>query len=290
MKKSLYKTLEINENASSEEIKKAYRKLARKYHPDINKEKEAEEKFKEINAAYEILSDPKKRAQYDQFGDSMFGGQDFSDFTRGQGGVSIDEILSKIFGQGGFNAGSSFDFRGFGGFDGGGFGTPDLDLHYQLDITLERAVLGGKENIQLPSGESITINIPEGIKEGEKLRAKGKGKSYQNMRGDVIFGIHILESKTYQRENDDLTMICDIPMKAALFGGTIDVKTLHKDLKLKVPKNTKNNQIFRIKELGVKNRKTNAMGNLFLKANILLPKVEDLSEALQEQLQKELAD
>ncbi|MEA2028820.1 MAG: DnaJ domain-containing protein, partial [Campylobacterota bacterium] len=86
MAKSLYETLGLNDNASADEIKKAYRKLARKYHPDINKEPEAAEKFKEINAAYEVLSDKEKKAQYDQFGDSMFGGQNFHDFARGQGG------------------------------------------------------------------------------------------------------------------------------------------------------------------------------------------------------------
>ena len=126
MSKSLYQTLEVSENASQDEIKKAYRKLARKYHPDVNKEKAAEEKFKEINAAYEILSDEQKRKQYDQFGDSMFGGQNFSDFARSQGGAAgLDEILSQIFGaRGGFNFGSNF------GFGGAGFGGFEQDLRY----------------------------------------------------------------------------------------------------------------------------------------------------------------
>ncbi|HEF7977553.1 TPA: DnaJ domain-containing protein, partial [Campylobacter jejuni] len=97
---SLYETLEVSKNASADEIKKAYRRLARKYHPDINKEKGAEEKFKEINAAYEILSDEKKRAQYDQYGDSMFGGQSFHDFSRNTGGVNLDDILKDLFGGG----------------------------------------------------------------------------------------------------------------------------------------------------------------------------------------------
>lgn len=103
MKKSLYDTLGVAQNASQDEIKKSYRKLARQYHPDINKDAGAEEKFKEINAAYEILSDEKKRAQYDQFGDSMFGGQDFSDFARSNQNVNLDDILSQIFGGGGEN-------------------------------------------------------------------------------------------------------------------------------------------------------------------------------------------
>ncbi|BEG56721.1 hypothetical protein NHP21005_04090 [Helicobacter sp. NHP21005] len=104
MSKSLYSTLEVAEGASQEEIKKSYRRLARKYHPDLNKGKEAEEKFKEINAAYEILNDPQKRAQYDQFGDNMFGGQNFSDFARSQGRGSLDDILASIFGRGALRA------------------------------------------------------------------------------------------------------------------------------------------------------------------------------------------
>ncbi len=104
MGKSLYETLEVSEGASPEEIKKSYRRLARKYHPDLNKGKEAEEKFKEINAAYEILSDSQKRAQYDRLGDSMFGGQNFSDFARARGG-NFDDILSQIFGSGGYGFG-----------------------------------------------------------------------------------------------------------------------------------------------------------------------------------------
>ena len=110
MSKSLYTTLEVASTANETEIKKAYRKLARQYHPDVNKDPAAEEKFKEINAAYEVLSDKEKRAKYDQYGDSMFGGQNFHDFAQGQGGnVDLDEILRSMFGQGG------------GGF-GGGYG------------------------------------------------------------------------------------------------------------------------------------------------------------------------
>ena len=102
MSKSLYETLGVSENASAEEIKKSYRKLARKYHPDINKDESAVDKFKEINAAYEVLSDTDKKAQYDQYGDQMFGGQNFHDFAQGQGGgVDLDEILRQMFGGGG---------------------------------------------------------------------------------------------------------------------------------------------------------------------------------------------
>ena len=109
MSKSLYETLGVSENASADEIKKAYRKLARKYHPDINKEESAVDKFKEINAAYEVLSDTEKKQQYDQYGDQMFGGQNFHDFAQGQGGgVDLDEILRQMFGGGGGGGGGAF--------------------------------------------------------------------------------------------------------------------------------------------------------------------------------------
>ena len=282
MAKSLYETLEVNENASADEIKKAYRKLARKYHPDVNKDPKAEEKFKEINAAYEVLSDPQKKQQYDQYGDSMFGGQNFSDFARNQGGgVDLDEILRQMFGGGAAGFGRS----NFGG--GFGFDAPDLDTNAQITIPFEVAVLGGKRNISL-NNDSFDIKIPEGIEDGQRIRAKGKGKSYQGQRGDLILKINISPSNEYEREFDNLIKYFDLPLKTALFGGKVEIKTIHKDITLKVPQNTKQNQKFRVKELGVLNRKTKVRGDLYLKANIILPKVEDLSSELRTLLEKEL--
>ncbi|MGJ0363087.1 DnaJ domain-containing protein [Aliarcobacter cryaerophilus] len=284
MAKSLYETLEVSENASADEIKKAYRKLARKYHPDVNKDPKAEEKFKEINAAYEVLSDPQKKQQYDQYGDSMFGGQNFSDFARNQGGgVDLDEILRQMFGGGAAGFGRS----NFGG--GFGFDAPDLDTNAQITIAFEVAVLGGKRNISL-NNDSFDIKIPEGIEDGQRIRAKGKGKSYQGQRGDLILKINISPSDEYEREFDNLIKYFDLPLKTALFGGKVEIKTIHKDITLKVPQNTKQNQKFRVKELGVLNRKTKVRGDLYLKANIILPKVEDLSSELRTLLEKELKD
>ena len=284
MAKSLYETLEVSENASADEIKKAYRKLARKYHPDVNKDPKAEDKFKEINAAYEVLSDPQKKQQYDQYGDSMFGGQNFSDFARNQGGgVDLDEILRQMFGGGAAGFGRS----NFGG--GFGFDAPDLDTNAQVTIPFDVAVMGGKQNISL-NNDSFDIKIPEGIEDGQRIRAKGKGKSYQGQRGDLILKINITPSDEYEREFDNLIKYFDLPLKTALFGGKVEIKTIHKDITLKVPQNTKQNQKFRVKELGVLNRKTKVRGDLYLKANIILPKVEDLSSELRTLLEKELKD
>lgn len=297
MSKSLYDTLEISENASSDEIKKAYRRLARKYHPDINKDPEAEEKFKEINAAYEVLNDENKKAQYDQYGDAMFGGQNFHDFSRTQGNVNLDDLLSQLFGQGGFGAGNSGRFH-FGG-DGGGFGfgngsfgfndfnTRNLDMQDNIRIPFENAALGGSYHYSGRSG-SFDIKIPVGIKDGETIRLKGKGNTHNGRHGDLLLKVHVSPSSEYTREDDDLYRDFDIPLKIALFGGKLTLPTLYGDITLSIPQNTKNNQKFRIKGKGIKNRKNGIMGDLYMKANIILPHTDSLSEELQNMLKAQL--
>ncbi|NPA50373.1 MAG: DnaJ domain-containing protein [Epsilonproteobacteria bacterium] len=292
MGKSLYETLGVSENATQEEIKKAYRKLARKYHPDINKDPGAQEKFKEINAAYEILSDPEKRKKYDQFGDQMFGGQSFHDFTQSYGAdIDLEEILNSIFGggfggfsQGGFRSSSRGGFSGFGGFEG--FGAPDLDLRAKITIPFDVALNGGKQHITLGNGESFDIRIPAGIKSGETLRVRGKGKSYQGKRGDLLLTVDVAPSPEYELKGLDLYKKIDIPLKIALFGGKIKVKTPQKEVTLKVPKNTKNNQKFRLKGQGFYDRKRGIKGDLYLVANVVLPDVDKLDPSLKECLEK----
>jgi curved DNA-binding protein len=286
MSKSLYTTLEIAAGASEAEIKKAYRKLARQYHPDVNKDPAAEEKFKEINAAYEVLSDKEKRAKYDQYGDSMFGGQNFHDFSRSQGGnVDLDEILRSMFGGGGAGG---FSGGGFGGFGGGGFGGGmNLDIDANVTIPFAVAVLGGKHAISL-NGDSFDIKIPAGIKNGEKLRVRGKGKKHGSQAGDLYLKIELGNNPEYEREGDNLVKTFNVPLYAALFGGKVAVQTLEKEVTLKVPENTKNGQRFRLKEMGVMNRQSNIRGDLYLKANIILPAVDNIDAELVEQMKKSL--
>ncbi|PLY11229.1 MAG: DnaJ family protein [Arcobacter sp.] len=290
MAKSLYETLEVSDGASTDEIKKAYRKLARKYHPDVNKDKDAEEKFKEINAAYEVLSDKEKKQQYDQYGDSMFGGQNFHDFARGQGGnVDLDEILRQMFGGSGGFGGNGFGNQGFGGQGFGGYSEPDLDMSAQITIAFDISILGGKQQVSF-NNDSFDIKIPEGIRDGQKIRAKGKGKSYNGKRGDLIIKINVAPSPEYTLDGDTLTKYFDIPLKTALFGGKIEIKTIHKTITLKVPENTKQYQRFRVKELGILNRKVGTKGDLYLKANIVLPKVADLDEEVVNLLKEKLPE
>ncbi|WP_187900380.1 DnaJ C-terminal domain-containing protein [Helicobacter pylori] len=288
MSKSLYQTLNVSENASQDEIKKSYRRLARQYHPDLNKTKEAEEKFKEINAAYEILSDEEKRRQYDQFGDNMFGGQNFSDFARSRGpSEDLDDILSSIFGKGGFSQRFSQNSQGFSGFNFSNFAPENLDITAALNVSVLDTLLGNKKQVSI-NNETFSLKIPIGVEEGEKIRVRNKGKTGRTGSGDLLLQIHIEEDEIYRREKDDITQIFDLPLKTALFGGKVEIATWHKTLTLTIPPNTKAMQKFRIKEKGIKNRKTSHVGDLYLQARLILPKVETLSNELKALLEKEL--
>lgn len=287
MAKSLYQTLEISENATEAEIKKAYRKLARQYHPDVNKDANAEEKFKEINAAYEILSDKKKKQQYDMHGDAMFGGQNFHDFSRSHGGAgSMEDILREMFSGGGFGGGG---FGGFGGgFGGGGFHQePNLDLETSVTIPFAVSILGGSHSVSV-QGERFDIKIPAGVKSGEKMRVKGKGHAQGGRVGDLFLKINVATNPEYTREEDDLVKTFDVPLYVALFGEKISVQTLEKEIKLKIPENTKNGQRFRVREMGAMNRKKGVRGDLYLVANIVLPPLESLDKSLVEAMRDKL--
>lgn len=295
MSNSLYETLGVSKKASADEIKKAYRRLARKYHPDINKDPGAEDKFKEINAAYEILSDEKKRAQYDRHGDAMFGGQNFHDFASSSGMGNLDEILKNIFG-GGFSASASGfgSFSSRGGFSGfrqtGGFGgfddEEDMDSRAKVTIPFDVAVKGGEHSINF-NGENIKIKIPNGINNGEKLRIKGKGNGG---RGDLILTVNIAPSDEYERDGDDLYKDVLIPLKTMMFGGKIEVKTPKKDVTIKIAENSKSGQKIRLKGYGVQNRKSGIFGDLYLRARVSLPDVNALDGELAELMKQKLPE
>ena len=289
--KSLYDTLGVSKDASSDEIKKAYRRLARKYHPDINKEAGAEEKFKEINAAYEILSDENKRKQYDTYGDNMFGGQNFGDFARSAGNMDdLNEILKNIFGgafSGGFSSsGGNFRSGGFSGFDFGGFGSEDLDINANLNIPFDLAVIGGEKELSI-NNQNIKIRIPSGINNGEKLRIRGKGKtsSRNGSVGDIILVVNVEENSEFKREDDDLYKNIEIPLKTALFGGKFEVETFKKPVTIKIAQNTKNGQKIRLKGYGVQNRKSKIYGDLYLILNVILPNVDELDSDIRKILE-----
>lgn len=181
------------------------------------------------------------------------------------------------------------NFGGFSSSGFGGFGAPNLDVSAKITIPFNVAVLGGKHSVNYNS-QNFDVKIPAGLKDGEKLRIRGKGKSYQGQSGDLFLSVEVAYSPDYERDGDDLVKIINIPLKTGLFGGKVKVDTLYKEITLKVKENTKNNQKFRVKEYGVVNRKSGIKGDLYLKANIVLPAIDDMDEGLVEQMREKLPE
>jgi len=195
-------------------------------------------------------------------------------------------------GAGDFSGYQGSSFGGGSPFGGGGFGQqqqqqPNLDIETSVTIPFSVSILGGSHSVAV-NGERFDIKIPAGVKSGEKMRVKGKGHAQGGRAGDLFLKINVASNPEYIREGDDLVKTFDVPLYAALFGGKIAIKTLEKEIKLKVPQNTKNGQRFRVKEMGAMNRKTKVRGNLYLEANIILPKVDELDEKLVEIMKEKL--
>ena len=272
MQKDLYEVLGVSKNASQDEIKKAYKRLARKYHPDVNKTAEAEEKFKEINNAYSVLGDEEKRAKYDMHGHNFFQQNDFSS----QQGFSANDInFEDLFGQ------------FFGNASGFGF-QENLDIEYQLNIPFRVSWLGGTEKINI-QGKERTINIPEGSRDGNKLRLRGAGKKGQNGKtGDLYLILKVIPHQDYKVDGDDIIFEFNISLYTAMFGGKITVNTIKKSFDIKIPKGVKNGQKLRIKQEGLYNKKFKRYGDLYFKLNIEIPKIENLDPELVKLLETKL--
>ncbi len=285
-----YKILGIEKNADQEEIKKAYRKLALKYHPDRNpNNREAEEKFKKISEAYAVLSDGEKRKQYDTFGSDQFS-QRYSqeDIFRN---VDLNEIL-RGFGFGSFRGGSrrgGFTFSTgsdpFADLFRGGqtyYNVPEKgeDLVYNLSITLEEAVSGAEKKISLRSGRDIneiTVKIPKGINTGKKLRVAGKGYPGRNNgpSGDLYLNITVLPHPIFARDGNDIYIEKAISFSQAVLGCSIEVPTIEGSLKrIKIPAGTQCGTKIRMKGYGVPALKGSgsANGDQFVKVTVSVPK------------------
>ena len=299
MAEDYYQVLGVDKKASSDEIKKAYRKLALKWHPDKNpNNKSAEDKFKKLSEAYAVLSDAKKREQYDQFGSADQFRQQYSqeDIFRD---FDLDEIL-RGFGFGGGRGAGRTTFRTgrrggagardhddtFGGIFGGMGGGQQYahmqekgqDAEYNLSISLEESVLGADKKISLQMEsriEDISVKIPAGISTGKKLRLPGKGLSGYNggPNGDLYLNINVLPHPIFARDGNDLYIEKIIKFTQAALGTTIDVPTLDGSTKrLKLSPGTQNNTKIRMKGYGVQGLKGSPKGDQFVKINIDVPK------------------
>jgi curved DNA-binding protein len=294
--KDYYKILGVDKNATQEEIKKAYRKLAMKYHPDRNPgDKSAEEKFKEITEANEVLSDPEKRKKYDTLGANWkqyeYAGRGFDDFFtqfgRSARNRGTDFEFTTDFGDlfGNFGGFSDFFESFFGGkskktksnFDFNSSKSSAIDIEADLNISLEEAFNGTERQIPV-DGKKIKIKINPGIKDGQKLRLKGLGRSKVSggNKGDLYLNIHILKHPFYEIKDDNLYYNLDIDLYTAVLGGKETIRTLDgKKVSINIPEGTESEKILRLKNLGM--IKENGMrGDLFVKIHITIPK--NLSE------------
>ena len=297
-----YDILGVSKNASDGELKRAYRKLAMKYHPDRNpNKKEAEERFKEINEAYAVLSDKEKRKQYDTFGAEGFR-QRFTqeDIFRG---FDFDDILSKLFGGRGKR---EFRFGGKGGSDFGDFfsgqyGHRDMgrmpqkgeDVLYELTISLEEAAFGGEKRISYRKNgrvEEVSVKIPRGIPSGKRLRLTGKGIEGKNggPPGDLYLQVSIAEHPIFSRERDDLIVEKEINFSEAVLGTTIEVPTLEGMKKVKIPPGTQSHTKMRLKGLGIPHFQKEGKGDEYVKVIVRIPnRVTEKSRGLIQELAKE---
>ena len=303
MKNDYYAILGVGKNADAKEIKAKYRKLAKEYHPDKNPgDKRAEENFKKVSEAYAVLSDPKKKKNYDMFGSEKFH-QQFSqeDIFRG---ANINDILrdmgvGDIFGFGGGFGGrggrssSYFSGSSFGGSPFGGAAAPaaDLDISTQMTVTLEESVKGGERQFSLKSErgtETISVKIPAGVNEGARLRLAGKGRQYGHQKGNLYIEIHVAPHPKFKRDGDDLIMKLDIDVSTALLGDSVEVETLDGARSVKIPAGTRSGQKIRIKGHGVKRMKSGGAGDLYLERGISVPKkLTAQQKKLAERLKKE---
>ncbi len=286
-----YKVLEIDSKASADQIKKAYRKLARKYHPDVNPgNKEAERKFKEINEANEVLSHPENRAKYDKYGENWKHGEEYQKAQnqyRNQGGAQqscyggfsaedfADGADFSDFFQSMFGGGGNFGSRQRGSA-GGKFKGQDVEA--TLNLHLRDAAKTHQQTFEI-NGKKVRITIPAGIADGQKIKVKGHGNPGHNggPSGDLYITFNIGEDAHFKRKGDNLSAQIDIDLYTAILGGDTPVQTMDGNVNLKVKPGTQNGTTVRLKGKGFPvYKKDNEFGDLFVTYHIVLPK--NLSE------------
>lgn len=285
-----YQILGISKDATEKEIKAAYRKLARKLHPDVNPgDRASEEKFKQISEAYEVLRDPEKRTAYDRFGPRWqqwqqaekahattdaggfnVSGDEFNfDFGAGDAG-DFGSIFETIFGRGGR---AQTGTGGPGGFSYTTYGAPPppQGLEAEVEVTLEEAFSGATRQVRV-GGRELSVNIPKGVTNGSRVRLPGGAKSSNGLSSDVFLNIKVLPHSTFQRDGDNLVVDVKVPYYTAALGGDAGVPTMTGRVTMKVPAGVQSGQTLRLAGKGMPRLKGSGQGDLLARVMITVPK------------------
>jgi curved DNA-binding protein len=288
--KDYYATLGVKKDASQDDIQKSYRKLARKFHPDVNKDPQAEVKFKEIGEAYEVLKDPDKRKRYDQLGSNWnrsgpppgygfgqgAGEFDFSDFQSAGGGAGFSDFFEMLFGERGRGrqrgAPAGFGGAGFGGVAQGGG-----DAEASISLSVEEAVRGGSREIAIADPntgqrKTLTIKIPEGVRSGQKIRLAGQGSAGfgGGPAGDLFLKIELAPDPRYRIEGSDILTHVEIPPPVAVLGGEADVETPTGSVRVRIPPRSSSGRKIRLRGRGLA-QSGGKKGDLLAEIRIVVP-------------------
>ncbi|MGE0641924.1 MAG: DnaJ C-terminal domain-containing protein [Thermoanaerobaculia bacterium] len=306
--KDYYKILGVARDATQEEIQKAYRKLARKHHPDVSKDPGAESRFKEISEANEVLKDPEKRSKYDRFGAAWkqqgegagapgagFPGFEGFDFSQGGGnfaggGSGFSNFFEMLFGQAGAPRGASWASWGHEGR--GGWARPGANQEVKITLGLEEAYAGGLRELHLqsPSGESrrIKVNLPRGVRPGQTVRVPGKGEAGQSggAAGDLLLRVEIAPHRRFRLEGKDLHTQLDVAPWEAALGGEAEIPTLDGKVRVRIPPGTSSGRRIRVRGKGFPAGK-GTDGDLYAEVRIVVP---DESSEREKELYRELGD
>jgi DnaJ-class molecular chaperone len=277
-----YQVLGVSRQASAEELRRAFRKLAKQHHPDRNPgDKAAEEKFKQISSAFDLLGDEDKRKKFDRGEIDADGREIMRGFSggpyRGGGfegaqsaafeGVDLNDILSEVLG------GSRGGRAGFGGFGGGP--ARGADIRGRIEIDLEDAIKGAKHRLDFSDGRSIEVSIPKGAADGQVLRLKGQGAPGRAGPGDALIELAIRPHSIFRREGDNLIMDLPVSVPDAVLGAKVEAPTPEGPVSLTVPKGSNSGSVLRLKGRGLPNGKGGARGDLLARVMVVLPDTVD---------------
>jgi len=284
MDRDLYAILGVKRTASNDEIRRAYRRLAKDLHPDQNKnDKRSEEQFKRVSAAFAVLGNPEKRKRYDAGEIDSMGNERANPFYREYAGAGAGSGRNYDGGFGGFNGGGAGDFSDiFGDLfgrrgQGGAFTMRGMDYRYNLEISFLEAVNGVKKRVQFPDNETLDISVPAGVETGQTLRLKHKGGpgAGRGEAGDALIELKVQPHPLFSRDGDNITLELPISLSEAVLGARVEVPTIGGRVTVTVPRGASSGQVLRLRGKGIKNSRASAHGDQLITLKIVLPAVID---------------